>query len=32
LSGFASNAAAERSPENSLSNPFHAVLHASRYG
>jgi hypothetical protein len=32
LSGFASNAAAERSPENSLNNPFHAVLHASRYG
>lgn len=31
FSGFASKPLPERSPENELSNPFHAVMHASRF-
>lgn len=30
--GFASDSRPERSPQNELGNPFHAVLHASRFG
>lgn len=32
FSGFVSATPQARSPENSLSNPYHAVIHASRFG